>query len=380
MDRIFNVHEAIRILKLHYIMATPQAVSRYIREGRLYAEKASRKDGYKIKESDLYEFIDEERPMIGEVMEVYDQFTDGELVPKRELPIRKVEKIGQSLSTERAANVKDETPAQEKEMKLEHEEGLGSDRLYESLEGTREERKPLVNEAVAELTSALKDIMENAFSPLIERIDLTAGQLGEMKESIQSLNAKLEEAVKAGKKESTEQQLQFHEVTEGTSPLLPVIREEIKNSMHEINKNLADSIIQSIKGSLETLQTAERPPAKNKPRKVKDIHKEKTFEEFLNLLYKENKIKESDAEKLDPELRAIYHTYFDESDTMKPEIKVENGFRCPETGKVTLRFVHLVAGRFSELLEKAKEKKLKVQEAEGKDTSVKMELGAALIP
>lgn len=358
-------------------MATPQAVSRYIREGRLYAEKASRKDGYKIKESDLYEFIDEERPMIGEVMEIYDQFTDGELVPKRELPIRKV---GQSPSTGRAAIVKDETPAQEKEMKLEHGEGSDSDRLYESLEGVREERKRLVTEAVVELTSALKDITENAFSQLIERIDMTVGQLGEMKESIQSLNAKLEEAVKAGKKESTEQQLQFHKVTEGTSPLLPVIREEIQNAMHEINKNLTDSIIQSIKGSLGTLQTAERPPAKNKPRKVKDIHKEKTFDEFLDLLHKENKIKKSEAEKLDSELRAIYHTYFDESDTMKPEIKVENGFRCPETGKVRLRFVHLVTGSFNELLEKAKEKKLKVQEAEGKDTPVKMELGAALIP
>ncbi|WP_026583987.1 helix-turn-helix domain-containing protein [Bacillus sp. J33] len=347
MERILNVHEAIRILKRHYITATPQSVSRYIREGRLYAEKASRKDGYKIKESDLYEFMDEEMPMIGEVMEIYDQFIDGELVPKREPPSRMSGEIGPSPSIGKAAKTKDEPPAQENEMKLEHEEVF------------RE----------AELTSALKNMMENAFSQVIDRIDMIDGQLKEIKESIHGLNAIFEDSVKTDKEVKTE-----------LLPLFAEIREEIKNSMHEINKNLADSIIQSIKGSLEPLQTAERSPAKNKSRTVKDIHKEKTFEEFLDLLYKENKIKRSDAEKMDPELRAIYHTYFDDSDTMKSEIKVENGFRCPETGKVTLRFVHLVAGRFNELLEKAKEKKLKVQEAEGKDPPVKMELSAALIP
>lgn len=113
MERTFNVHEALKILKRHFITDNPQMVSRYIREGRLYAERATKKDGWKIKEDDLYEFIEEEKPGIVAIISVYDQYIDGLLIPKKNEKImesdnvqtsieqlsRKVEKLAQTVES-----------------------------------------------------------------------------------------------------------------------------------------------------------------------------------------------------------------------------------------------------------------------------------------
>ncbi|MFS0783228.1 hypothetical protein [Bacillus sp. 1P06AnD] len=74
MDRILNAHEALKILRKHYITEEIQMVSRFIRNGRLIGERDTRKDGWRIKEVDLYDFIDNEKPGIVEVMHVYDQY------------------------------------------------------------------------------------------------------------------------------------------------------------------------------------------------------------------------------------------------------------------------------------------------------------------
>jgi hypothetical protein len=84
VERTFNVHEAFKILKRHYVTDNPQMVSRFIREGRLVGERGTRKDGWKIKESDLYNFIDEERPGIVELVYVYDKYSESVLVPTSE--------------------------------------------------------------------------------------------------------------------------------------------------------------------------------------------------------------------------------------------------------------------------------------------------------
>ncbi|MDR7074677.1 hypothetical protein [Fictibacillus barbaricus] len=84
MEKTFNVHEAFKILKRHYIIENIQTVSRYIREGRLHGVKATRKDGWMIKEYDLYEFIDEEMPGIVEMVYIYDKYSESVIVPNSE--------------------------------------------------------------------------------------------------------------------------------------------------------------------------------------------------------------------------------------------------------------------------------------------------------
>jgi hypothetical protein len=84
VGRTFNVHEALQILKRHYITGNIQTVSQFIREGRLYGERGSRKEGWKIKESDLYDFIDEEKPGIVEMVYVYDKYFETVFTPSSE--------------------------------------------------------------------------------------------------------------------------------------------------------------------------------------------------------------------------------------------------------------------------------------------------------
>lgn len=93
MERTFNVHEAFKILKRHYVTDNPQMVSRFIREGRLVGERGTRKDGWKIKESDLYDFIDEEKPGIIEMVYVYDKYSESVFVPTSEDYLSKKKRI-----------------------------------------------------------------------------------------------------------------------------------------------------------------------------------------------------------------------------------------------------------------------------------------------
>lgn len=73
MGKILNTDEALVILKKHYVTQDIQMVSRYLRDKRLKGEKISNKDGWRINEEDLYDFIDNEKPGIVQVIHVYEQ-------------------------------------------------------------------------------------------------------------------------------------------------------------------------------------------------------------------------------------------------------------------------------------------------------------------
>lgn len=78
MEKTFDIHEAVYILNKHYITDSPQMVSRWIRGGKLQAYRSeNRKDGWKIYEDDLYEFIDEKNPGIVEVIQKYEDCVFG---------------------------------------------------------------------------------------------------------------------------------------------------------------------------------------------------------------------------------------------------------------------------------------------------------------
>ncbi|KAB7704906.1 hypothetical protein F9802_15180 [Bacillus aerolatus] len=73
--REYNVHEALAILKKYYITDSQQMVTRWIRQGRIQGVRSDyRKEGYLISEESLFDFIEEERPGLSSVYEIYDEF------------------------------------------------------------------------------------------------------------------------------------------------------------------------------------------------------------------------------------------------------------------------------------------------------------------
>ncbi|MED4876626.1 DNA-binding protein [Anoxybacillus geothermalis] len=74
---VYNVHQALKILQEYYITDSIQMVTRWIREGKIKAERsANRKEGWRIYHDDLFEFIEEQRPGLPEVMGVYEWYVE----------------------------------------------------------------------------------------------------------------------------------------------------------------------------------------------------------------------------------------------------------------------------------------------------------------
>lgn len=74
---VYNVHQALKILQEYYITDSIQMVTRWIREGKIKAERsANRKEGWRIRHDDLFEFIEEHRPGLPEVMGVYEWYVE----------------------------------------------------------------------------------------------------------------------------------------------------------------------------------------------------------------------------------------------------------------------------------------------------------------
>jgi len=73
--REYNVHEVLSILEQYYITNSQQMVTRWIREGKIPAMRSeNRKEGYKVLEEDLYEFIEEQRPGLRATFEGYKEY------------------------------------------------------------------------------------------------------------------------------------------------------------------------------------------------------------------------------------------------------------------------------------------------------------------
>ncbi|MGE7604017.1 hypothetical protein ACQKL5_16215 [Peribacillus sp. NPDC097675] len=104
-EQILNTSEALKILRKHYITDEIQMVTRFIRSGRLKAEKDTRKNGYRIREEDLYEFIEEEKPGMVQVIYTYEKYIE-QLHVKSE-----PEKYIQILLSEKNGVAKKETPS-----------------------------------------------------------------------------------------------------------------------------------------------------------------------------------------------------------------------------------------------------------------------------
>ncbi|MFF2587617.1 hypothetical protein ACFVSS_06935 [Peribacillus butanolivorans] len=73
--REYNVHEVLSILQKYYITDSQQMVTRWIREGKINGIRSeNKKEGYRIYEEDLFDFIEEQRPGLPSIFEVYEEY------------------------------------------------------------------------------------------------------------------------------------------------------------------------------------------------------------------------------------------------------------------------------------------------------------------
>ncbi|MEH7418981.1 hypothetical protein V7266_27510 [Neobacillus drentensis] len=71
----YNVHEILAILQKYYITDSPQMVTRWIREGKIQGIRSeNRKEGYRVSEEELFDYIEELRPGLPSIMEVYEDY------------------------------------------------------------------------------------------------------------------------------------------------------------------------------------------------------------------------------------------------------------------------------------------------------------------
>lgn len=77
MGRMLNVDEALCILKNYFITDSRQMVVRWIREGKIVGERTeNRKEGYRISEENLSEFIESMRPGLQAFFQNYNTIRD----------------------------------------------------------------------------------------------------------------------------------------------------------------------------------------------------------------------------------------------------------------------------------------------------------------
>ena len=62
MTRWYNVNEALEVLKSYDITSSKQMITRWLREGRLWVRRMNRKEGWRIHEKDLEDFIERMKP------------------------------------------------------------------------------------------------------------------------------------------------------------------------------------------------------------------------------------------------------------------------------------------------------------------------------
>ncbi|HDR4562014.1 hypothetical protein FO499_12880 [Bacillus anthracis] len=77
MGRMLNVDEALCILQNYFITDSRQMVVRWIREGKIVGERTeNRKEGYRISEENLNEFIESMRPGLQTFVQNYNTIRD----------------------------------------------------------------------------------------------------------------------------------------------------------------------------------------------------------------------------------------------------------------------------------------------------------------
>jgi DNA repair exonuclease SbcCD ATPase subunit len=147
---VYNVHQALKILQQYYITDSIQMVTRWIREGKIKAERsANRREGWRIHKEDLFDFIEEQRPGLPEIMAVHEWYVENAFSPM-------VNDDHGKMSEVNSENVKDvNTSSQELiEQLMEEKKQLDSKLINMQAELN------LVYEKVVELTTEIQNLKE----------------------------------------------------------------------------------------------------------------------------------------------------------------------------------------------------------------------------
>jgi archaellum component FlaC len=160
---VYNVHQALKILQQYYITDSIQMVTRWIREGKIRAERSeNRKEGWRIHHDDLFEFIEEQRPGLPEIMSVYEWYVENAFSPM----VNGNSEKGAAFDSERVKYM-DIDSKELIEQLLEEKKQLENQLI------SMQDEMNLVYEKVAELTTEVQKLKEeNAFLiELYEQID-----------------------------------------------------------------------------------------------------------------------------------------------------------------------------------------------------------------
>lgn len=152
--REYNVHEVLAILQKYYITDSQQMVARWIREGKIQGIRSdNRKEGYRVSEDELFEFIEEQRPGLPSIMQVYESYVkqlkpecqDDNLIEMQE----NLNKNLQSIENENNG-LREQVVSLENDLNdLQQENQILEMRLNETLElnnGLKEENNVLLDE------------------------------------------------------------------------------------------------------------------------------------------------------------------------------------------------------------------------------------------
>ena len=160
---VYNVHQALKILQQYYITDSIQMVTRWIRQGKIRAERSeNRKEGWRIHHDDLFEFIEEQRPGLPEIMSVYEWYVENAFSPM----VNGNSEKGAAFDSERVKYM-DIDSKELIEQLLEEKKQLENQLI------SMQDEMNLVYEKVAELTTKVQKLKEeNAFLiELYEQID-----------------------------------------------------------------------------------------------------------------------------------------------------------------------------------------------------------------
>lgn len=217
--REYNVHEVLAILQKYYITDSQQMVARWIREGKIQGIRSeNRKEGYRVSEDELFEFIEEQRPGLSSIFQVYESYVK-QLKP--ELQEENITETENDVLRERVLNLENALAD------LQQENQILEMQLIETLE---------LNNGLKEENNVLLDEIET-ISELFKITDDENKKLKDLSSKKIDIEIKGNDQTKKGN--TVKKELSFEEFKN-------LSEETVSNIEHNLEKGIIDSHIRSV--------------------------------------------------------------------------------------------------------------------------------------
>lgn len=165
----YNVHEVLAILQKYYITDSLQMVTRWIREGKIQGIRSeNRREGYRVSEDDLLDYIEELRPGLPAIMEIYEEYIKKLGFQQNEEEKHTQDNI-QNLEIEQESKVRE----YEKEIKDLRNQIYNLETQLETQLNELQQEKQIIEMNVIELTELNEILIEEKNNLISENNDLT---------------------------------------------------------------------------------------------------------------------------------------------------------------------------------------------------------------